>query len=109
VRTLCYTIQKLRSFRNSEKFLLRESQDHSNNYSCKHFTTKWKDGIDPQTKGLAGELQRFEALKIVAKMRNQAAPVLLGEPDDPEMIDRKDNYPDVTTIVIARLGGIVRY
>jgi hypothetical protein len=33
-------------------------------------------------------------LRIVAKMRNQAAPVLIGEPDDPEMIARKDSFPD---------------
>jgi hypothetical protein len=66
----------------------------SDNYACKHFTTKWKDSIGQNVKGNAGENQLYEALKLIAKIKGgQAVP--LGEPDnESEIIARKNNYPD---------------
>ena len=71
----------------------------SDNYTCKHFTTKWKDSIGQNVKGNAGENQLYEALKLIAKIKGgQAVP--LGEPDtEADLIARKNNYPDCYLII----------
>ncbi len=69
-------------------------------YNCRHFTEAWTQrevGKDKNSKGLAGELGLYYALKLVAKWKNYRPPTLLGEPSpapDPQVIARTNDYPD---------------
>ncbi len=77
---------------------MSRSELRPEDYSCRHFTLEWTQGIvgqDNTTKGEAGERGLYYALQLLAKEEKFKPPALLGEPDDPELIARKNSYPDV--------------